>query len=184
MFTTDNNYDTIPNVVKDTFNVSEECKSLVSITIICTPSPSASISSRSCVDIEKELKALVPPLHDETTATSKTTTIGHHTLPCPHLGFDLLVLWQQSSTSIDDTSSTNITSTTTAALLKKRKNRKEEAECNSNIATTFFVFNIKPDSVASNSLLKEGDQIVQWMGEEITSVRQFYYGISRCPTLW
>jgi len=33
-------------------------------------------------------------------------------------------------------------------------------------------------------LLKEGDEVVEWMGDKIVSERQFYCGIARCPTVW
>ena len=117
------------------------------------------IKSVSDISVEKFLK------ESEKSRTSSAI------LPCPHLGFDLFVLRHHPlSSSTGSTQSSDITSTSSST----------------NPATKFRLFSIhiKPESVADNALLREGDQIVEWMGEEITSVRQFYNGIFRCPTLW
>jgi hypothetical protein len=110
------------------------------------------------------------------------------TLPCSHLGFDLLVLRQPSIISSAPTTIGTVSScpppSSTAAERRKKRKLDDDVATEAAASLKFFVINVKPGSIAFDALLKEGDEVVQWMGEAITSLRQFYYGISKCPTLW
>jgi hypothetical protein len=177
----------IPRVVVDNLHVSNEFKSSVSITIrVASVSSSTPFTSRNCNDIERLLTQEMPNEDEEEEEISRGRgNCITQTLPCSHLGFDLLVLRQPSNISsapIGTVSSCPPPST--VAEMRKKRKLNEDVATEATASVKFFVINVKPGSIAFDALLKEGDEIVQWMGEAITSLRQFYYGISKCPTLW
>lgn len=171
----------LPRVVVENLHVSNEFKSSVPITIsLASLSSSTQFTSRSCCDIERLLMQEMPNEEDQL-PMSRVSSIGvSQTLPCSDWGFDLLVLRQPSVLPAAPTTIDMFSSAQT------RKKRKLDEDSPSKVAASlkFFVINVKPGSIAFDALLKDGDEIVEWMGEEITSLRQFYYGISKCPTLW
>jgi len=58
-----------------------------------------------------------------------------------------------------------------------------EAPVNS-LNNRIFVFGVEYGSPAYDAMFKDGDEIVEWMGDRITSVRQLYYAVMSCPSIW
>jgi hypothetical protein len=174
-------YNDLPRVVVENLHVSNEFKSSVPITMsLASLSSSTQLTSRSCCDIEKLLMQEMPN-EEKQLPMSEVSSIGvSQTLPCSHWGFDLLVLRQPRVLSA---APTTIDIFPSSQMRKKRK-LDEDSSTKAEASLKFFVVNVKSGSIAFEALLKDGDEIVEWMGEEITSLRQFYYGVSKCPTLW